>query len=63
MLALAARCVTVLVTVAAARPVVAALAPRLVVQPAICLPVATATMTVAVTDAIVTVLAAPMIAT
>ena len=62
MLALAARCVTVLVTVAAARPVVAALAPRLVVQPAICLPVATATMTVAVTDAIVTVLAAPMIA-
>ena len=61
-LALAARCVTVLVTVAAARPAVAALAPHLVVQPASCLLVATATTTVAVTDVIATVLAAPTIA-
>ena len=49
---------TVLVTVAAARPAVAALAPHLVVQPASCLLVATATTTVAVTDVIATVLAA-----
>jgi len=62
MLVLAARYATVLVTAAAARLVVVALAPHHVVRPASCLLVAIATMTAAVTDVIETVLAAPMIA-